>query len=439
MNPLVSASPLASVSSRPRFPRSFLALAWAVSFAVPASNAANLIASSFAELQAALVAAISGDTVLIRAGVYPVTQPLVVKDGVTVLGEGSMGFAQNGLPAGFALPGQTILQAESTLTGDVITLGNGTIMSALILHDGSRSGGNLVAVSTRAPGDTISATILECELFNPNGAGVGPQGPTGRVLAVISRNLNMAAPPSPDDDSNVHVRVLHSIVHAPRGTAVFANNFASRCAIRISLTGNVVGGPLDIVGGTSRPDSVTDSSVTIESRGNLYWCENPIVRQTAGWSIIGGATPPFLAGAGTATRNRVRVLSLDDRIEGFVNALVATGGQRYFPNAGPIVSNHVELILHGISLQSSLSDLTLAGGRSSFDGSFADADADNSLRVTMTQAVGSGVRQNTYAHQLGIWPGNHLEITGSPTSFGQVNDSIDAPPPVEFFASKSKR
>ena len=46
-------------------------------------------------------------------------------------------------------------------------------------------------------------------------------------------------------------------------------NFASG-EVNVELIANRTGGPLDIVGGLSRPDTVLDATTTIRSRGNLY-------------------------------------------------------------------------------------------------------------------------------------------------------------------------
>ena len=47
-------------------------------------------------------------------------------------------------------------------------------------------------------------------------------------------------------------------------------NFASGGKVTIKLKKNEVGGPLDVIGGLSRPDAVVDATTTIDSHGNLY-------------------------------------------------------------------------------------------------------------------------------------------------------------------------
>jgi hypothetical protein len=52
-------------------------------------------------------------------------------------------------------------------------------------------------------------------------------------------------------------------------------NFASRGKVTINLTKNVIGGPLDIIGGLSRPDAVSNATTTINSHGNHYSPQPP--------------------------------------------------------------------------------------------------------------------------------------------------------------------
>ena len=46
-------------------------------------------------------------------------------------------------------------------------------------------------------------------------------------------------------------------------------NFASGGKVTIKLKQNKVDGPLDVIGGVSRPDTVVFATTTIDSEGNL--------------------------------------------------------------------------------------------------------------------------------------------------------------------------
>ena len=54
--------------------------------------------------------------------------------------------------------------------------------------------------------------------------------------------------------------------------------------------------------------------------------------------------------------NKLSMHSVDDRIEGFGRAIVASGGRRMSAAAGAIASNEMELILEGTRLSSTTSD-----------------------------------------------------------------------------------
>ena len=113
----------------------------------------------------------------VRAGTYDVSHALVVPEDASVFGEGVMLVDESRLPHGFDPAGRTVLRATSALVGDIVTLGNGAILRGLTIEDApGRSGGNLVVVSSRAAGDSVAATIAECELINPNPSAVGAQG-----------------------------------------------------------------------------------------------------------------------------------------------------------------------------------------------------------------------------------------------------------------------
>ncbi|MEO6004881.1 MAG: hypothetical protein ABIS43_17125 [Opitutus sp.] len=344
----------------------------------------------------------------------------------------------DGLPTGFDPIGETVVQASPALVGDLVTLGHGTILSCLSLRDApGRAGGNVLVVSSRSPADIVSATILECEIFNPNMPGIGPQGPVGRALAVITRNLNFANPPPPHEQSAMTVRMTRTLVRTVQSnpafcSGVWAHNFASHCTIKLTLTDNVLGGGIELIGGNSRPEAVAGSSVDLDSRQNLYRSDT-VVPQPIGWTFIGGTIAPVPGVPGPSTNNRVQVLSVDDRIEGFQTAIFATGARRPSLVAPPVQGNQVLLSVHGAQLSSLTRDLMLRGAES-FAGPVG-VDTNNSVHVVLSNSVGSGVRANLYTHGTEQGAGNQLEIVGSSRSFAHSNEQILPAPDAEFFSS----
>ena len=111
----------------------------------------------------------------------------------------------------------------------------------------------------------------------------------------------------------------HSIVRSPAGGigGLFAINFASQSEVDLELRSNVIGGGLNATGGVGRPNAVTGSTVSIQSRRNLYRADND-APQPNGWSLIGGTTAPIPGLASKAsTFNALSMHSNDDTIEGF--------------------------------------------------------------------------------------------------------------------------
>lgn len=437
---VISSRARAFASSRPRFSACAFALVCLAGLAAPAAQAANLVATTAVELQTALTAAASGDTVIVRAGSYSIAQPLVVKDGVAVRGEGVMRFAADGLPVDFDPAGETVLQATTALVGDFVTLGNGSSVRALALRDAAgRSGGNVLVVSSRVPADVVSATVTECEIFNPNVPTIGFQGPVGRAVVAITRNLNQGEPPAPHDGSVITLRMTRSVVRTVVSDPVFvagcwAHNFAARSKIELMLTQNVIGGGLEVFGGNSRPEAVTGSTTTLKSSFNLYRSDNAATPQPFGIIAVGGLTPNTAnVSFGSPAENRVDVQSLQDRIEGFATAIYAAGGRRSTPLVPSVRGNRVELSVHGATLRSTNRDFMLVGAES-----FAPAtgtDPNNSVRLLLTNTTGSGARANVYGHGTANGTGNRLEVVGNSTSFTQTHQEILPAPGSEFFMS----
>jgi hypothetical protein len=405
----------------------------------PTAAAATVVVTTSAELEAALVPANAGAQIFVMEGEYQVSNPLTVPDGTILSGEGVMGFDGSGLPTGIAPSGRTVLRASATLAGDILTLGNGSTLRNLVIEDvvGRVVAGNPVAVVSRSAGDFISATITQCEIFNPNPSGGPPPGPTGRGVTVVTRNPNLGLDPPPHEGSVLQLEMTQSIVRSPGGgDALFAINFASHSQIGLDLESNVIGGLLGASGGVGRPDAVTGASVIIQSRRNLYRSDSP-GPTTTGWQLLGGADAPspFVVSV-ASTFNSLRIHSKNDTIEGFAIGIAAVGGRRIGAPSGPISSNSVAMNLLGTRIMTTAADLRLSGARSLVPGVFPDEG--NTLHVVVHQASGSGLRANVYGDAFPVPPGslgagNRLEIVGNVNAFDRTNENFSPAPAAEFF------
>ena len=392
----------------------------------------EIVVTTAAELQSALSPANAGARILVRAGVYDLSQALTVPDRATLVGEGVMSFDESGLPTGFEPSGTTLLRATSAVVGDVLTLGDGATIRGLVIEDvaGRLVAGNAVAVVSRAAGDFISARIEECEIITPS---LVPAG-TGRGLVVMTLNPDLEPP---HEGAVLRVQMTRSIVRS-RGAAngVFAINFASHSQIILDMESNVIGGGLNSAGGAGRPtNAVTEAGVIIKSSHNLYRSDSP-VPTPMGWFLFGGSdTPSAVVASQATTSNTLQMHSKDDRLVGFATGIAAIGGRRFNALSENISSNRVELNLHGTLLQTTMVDLRLVGATTLLGVSTGDY---NTAHVLIDQATGSGARANRYSHSAipamgspGI--GNRLEIVGNANAFDQTNQNFLPPPPAEFF------
>jgi hypothetical protein len=405
----------------------------------PAAAAPTIVVTTSVELETALVPANAGAQIFVVEGEYAVFHPLTVPDGATLEGEGVMTFDGSGFPTGFAMSGRTVLRAATTLAGDILTLGNGSTLRNLVIQDvvGRLVAGNPVALVSTVPGDFISATISQCEIINPNPALGTPVGPTGRGVAVVTRNLNLGQDPPPHDGAVLHLHMTQSIVRAPGGgDGLFVINFASHARIGLDLEGNVIGGNVGANGGVSRPDAVTGSGVVIQSRHNRYRSDS-LLPPGNGWTLFGGADSPLPnVVSGPSTFNSLQMHSMNDTIEDFATGIAANGGRRIGPLSGALSSNSVELNLHGARLKTTTRDFTVSGARSLVAGDFPDDG--NTLHLVVRQASGSGPRLNLYGDAFPLPPGslgsgNRLEIVGNANAFDHTNENIIPPPPAAFF------
>jgi hypothetical protein len=400
------------------------------------SGPQSIVVTTTAELVAAL-SADPGGVIFVQRGTYLLAHAIEVPDQTALIGEGAMLYDDSGLPLGFAPESRTVIAAMPGVTGDFVTLGDGASLQGLIIQDVVRptvTGGAVVMVPSRAPDDFVSAHIVECDIVNPNPLGRAPGGPTGRGVVAMTANPQLTSGAAPHEQSVVSLSLTQSIIRSPAGgIGVFGVNFAALSHIELHLKRNVIGGGLDAVGGASRPDSVVGATTLIHSNGNLYRPDSA-THSTAGWNLAGGADAPFPGiVAGETLNNTLLVHSVDDRIEGFVRAISALGGQRASAQAGASSSNHLELVLEGSHLASTASDLLLYGARSNI--AAMPVGDNNDLRVTMRGVIGSGSRTNEYADALpNLGIGNRLVINGNLTAFSRTNEAILPRPGEQFFS-----
>jgi hypothetical protein len=391
-----------------------------------------IIVTTAKELKEALVEAHAHRRIVVRAGTYPVDGPLTVPEFATLEGEGEM--LGPGLPAGFAPESRTRIVALPGTQGDLLRLRNEASIRGLVIEDiprpveGARLGNTIAVVSTGKHSST-SASIVECEVVNPNEPGGGADGPSGGAIAALTLNLGFDQPPDPHEGAVVEVEIRRSIVRAA-GRALFAMNFATNGEVEVELTENVVAGTIDAIGGISRPDKVTGARTAIVTRRNLY-----LPTQPTGWIIVGGSSPPFRNPPPAATSsNQVDVDSRDDRIEGFGTAIEAYAGRRLSNVAGLSSDNQATLKLHGLTIQTTdptAVDLRLIAAVSF--GDFSPGDR-NTLSVDIRDSIGSCPPKNDYKDVLpeNSGAGNRLKFKGTRVAFEASNTCIPTPAPTFF-------
>jgi hypothetical protein len=404
-----------------------------------------------------------------RAGTYEIDRLLTLPDGMTLEGEGVMVFAREGYATGFRDGPHTTLRMTASSGGNFLTLGNNVTVRNVEIVDLEGRAGNLVAVLSRRLADTVSATIIESVLVNPNVLSITAGSAYGRGLYIVTRNEKLQADPPPDEGSHLSVRMLRSIIKSPaNGGGFFAFNFAANSRIDLEISRSLIGGSDEAVGGVSRPDAVHDSEVHITSQNNLYrneWADR-CAQAVLGLNLTGGGGAPIPLTLPETSRNRLIVRSMNDRIEGFTTGILATGSRRFFaaPRSGPSTDNHIDLQLVGTTISTpecpagvrsentsgipttqmgTVADLRMIGANVALEG--LEPGDGNTVRAELRGVTGSGKRGNRYANAGGsLGPlapgfrgkGNRLEIVGDPETFSRSNRGIDPAPPREFFTVK---
>jgi hypothetical protein len=409
------------------------------------------------ELFVALGEANTERTIRLQRGLYAVDRPLTVPDGVALVGEGVMRFDAAGLPLGFEPGTETNIEVTSGFTGDLLTLRNGASIHNLKLQEladdpGSvtRRLGNVVVVTSRAPGDGVAAAIVECEITSPNPSEGDANGPTGRALAVFTRNDAGSLPPPPHEGATLSVHMERSVIHASAESGtVFAINFAARGNTEVTLSHNRLEGTFIATGGANRPDPVSGARTVINSEHNLFISPSD-ARGARGWMLFGGSSQTHMASPEVVglSFNTLRMRSNFDRIEGFTVGVFAAAGRRLLAGSGPVSDNLLELDLTGLQIRSEgagAADVVLYAALSEQDAvagrEFPSGDR-NVLRMKIAGATGSGERANIYAADFGpvlpanLGTGNRIEIVGDPAEFARSNTGLEPLPPPEYFVGK---
>jgi hypothetical protein len=367
---------------------------------------------------------------------------VVVPERASLEGAGDM--LGGDVPTGFEPRTETKIVAVAGFEGDLLRLRDRASMRGVLIEDLAGRRGNVIGVVSHGPGTSVSASIVDCEIVNPNGAGGLPDGPSGGGIVALTRNLPGADPPQPHEDASVEVELRRSIVRALAGRALFAMNFASGGQVQVRLEENRIEGSLDVIGGVSRPDAVLQAMVVIESRDNLYALPSTPVHAWPAWLVVGGSSPPFPCTAATSA-NAARLASRDDRIEGAGTLIAAIGGRRHSSAHGLSSDNSLDLRLQGLTLKTNSAkdaDFQFCAAQALVTpgNDFPPGDR-NKLRVMIRDSNGSAPprRANRYSHVFGSpnpmnqGKNNSLAIIGTAAAFAQTNEDIDPAPDAQFF------
>ena len=431
------------------------ALAAAGACAAPATSTDEPLAVHNApELYAALATATRGQRIHAIRGVYDLDRALVVPDGVALIGDGEMQVDAAGIPQDWATQ-TTTLRVSTQLLANVVTLGDDTALEGLrivqIANESSPQSArprpaaleapswNVVAIVSRKPGDSVSATIRNCEIVNPNPFSVQSFGPGGRAIVVLTQHGVPELASATHAAAHLSVTIERSIVRSADSNTLFVANFAPQGRIDLSLRDNRFEGLLSASGGVSRLDLVSDATTTLASTHNLYVRTGSFAG--LGWQLLGGSSAPH---ATTATpgcfRNTLRVRSLDDRIEGFQVAVSAAAGRRVLDTSGPVSDNRLELDMTGTTMRT----LDAAGADFSLHGALVEAAPGgdtriavgdgNELRVRISGARGSGPRANVFSDVTGPelpstrGHGNRVIVYGDAAQFARSNPGVEPVP-----------
>jgi hypothetical protein len=303
-----------------------------------------------------------------------------------------------------------------------------------------------VLIASRRPGDRLRATLRDCEIVNHGSFGAGPGSPTGRAIVVMTRNPGGGV--AWHEGAQVATSIERSIVRNEfDSNAVFAINFAGESAVALELERNRFEGVLMVVGAAGRPDKVTGARATLRSRDNVYVSAGG--PYPAGWFIVGGSVGPHDPLTQGAEANSVHVDSQGDRIEGYRIGILAAAGRLIHGLPGRVANNRGELLLRDLRITTvgdEAADLSLHGAflesrPDPASASTVNGAEGNVLRVTLHDSIGSGHRQNVYAHGSptdlaatgAAQRPDRLEFTGSQAQFLESNPGFSPVPDSRLF------
>ena len=416
---------------------------------------ADTVVGSSAELVAALATASSGDVVRLRSGDYLLERSLHIPDGVTLHGGGSGRAAgEDEVRGDYAGHDAATVRSAESLDGDLLVLGDRAVVQGLRIvrappATGSPESGNGIVVASRRADDRIAATVRDCDFQTNATFGANARGPTGRAVAVMTRNPGGDAP---HRSARVELTIERSAIRAPQGNAVFVNNFAAQGSLHVVVRHSLIEGFISVSGGTSRGQLVSGARTYFQSEYSRYRRVEDGVDWQA-WQLFGASGTPLAVGDHTVpggVDNRLRFESDRDRIEGFRIGVLATGFRRVADFSAPGIGNTLELRLRDTQIRTEgdgAADLVLRGA-------VADPGPQNDLRLApgernlvraeLRGVVGSGPRANRYVDcdcppgQPLDGNGNRVLIEGEASGFATANSRLQPPPPAAAFGQVSR-
>ena len=394
--------------------------------------AGPIVVTTTAELYAALVEANAGRTVLVRAGTYFVDHRLAVPDGMQLEGEGVM--LGDPLPTGFKSGTATRIRAHPGFPGDLLTLGDGASLRRLIVEDSPNREGNAVAVRSRAPGDSVSASIVDCEIVAPKGLAGDPDGPSRRRHRRDYRQPRLRRPAGsvcrrrgrraghPHDRPSRGARLLrHELRDAGPGPSRAQPESHRRHAR---------GDRRHLTPGRGRPSRGVDRLGGEPLRSDHRPRDRLAARR---WKLSAVPARDPNTPSNTSS-NTVRIASNGDRIEAKLG-IFAVAGRRQTAVAGLSSDNLADLTLRGLTIRTSghgAADLVLHAAEA----------AAGSRRETTTCCVSTCATRRAAAHASTSTrtssPEAQASGTGSssartPALFAASNTGIEPAPPAQFF------
>jgi hypothetical protein len=369
------------------------------------------------ELAAAVVPANAGMTIHVQSSCAPciVKNTLVVPDGASIVGDGVM--TGEGRDMAFVEGTYPTLQADPSLTGNMLVLDDGNALSGFRLQDVQAQNsdgtfsprrGNVIAVYARQAGDSISVNLTDMDIGQPNIQQVTPQGPLGTGVIFLV--------PSTCGNSVLNGQLSHSILRTTqypggaRPEALFAISYASGTQIDLSVSHNFFTGggvAYSLHAGVPHPFPLTGSSLVVDSNANTFVFDGPMPDPVEAWGISAGSSVPAPIRFGASSvGNYFSLVSTDDVIEGYGTGIRAIAGWRSFgfqavqpvpsgtwAGISGISDNTAELTLRAMKVHATVVDLLFSAGEADCP-NFLDpvcfSPGDNNILRATLQGVKDG-------------------------------------------------